>query len=485
MWATHVRTEPIPKPGTGQTPLVAAAAVAAPSAPTAVAPAVLSGHVVTSSAGDEYELARQNYNARLDFHPAEVVYCYGETDVVNAVRYGIANGRQVCMRSGAHDYEGFSNNDGGLVIDTSRLNFVRIAADARTAVVGPGTPLRTLYHLLGDRGFTLPGGSCGTVGVAGLVTGGGFGLISRKYGMFCDKLVRVRMVDGTGAPQEATRGNDPDGLLWATCGGGGGNFGVVTEFEFELVPVTGLVTTFSYGWPSSDDTTRELVARFTRWQPSNDMFATLLFRAGGASIYVSGQSFSSEADTRAELAAILDGDPLPPPRNGSVSPLQTMSVLDAAESDGGDDAAHESYKNTSSLGRGELNAAGIDALVQRLHAGVPSLGFVQFDTFGGAINDVDKNATAFVHRDMTYTVQYQTYWTDPADAPGSETWLRDTFEAIDPHIGTNASYRNYCDLNLTDWEARYYGENAAQLRLVKTRFDPNNLFNYPQSISPA
>jgi len=474
MWARHVRTEPIPKRRVDEA---------------AAAPAALSGHVVRATAGDEYARARQNYNARLDFRPAEIVYCYGETDVVNAVRFGIANHRQVCVRSGTHDYEGFSLNNGGLVIDTSRLDFVRVSADRTTAVVGPGTPLRTLYHVLGDLGLTLPGGSCGTVGVAGLVTGGGFGLLSRKYGMFCDKLVRVRMVDGTGVTHEATRRNDPDGLLWATCGGGGGHFGVVTEFEFELVPITELVTTFHYGWPASDETARELVARFTRWKPSNEMFATALFRAGGgtgAFISFAGQRFGSEADTRKELAAILDGGkPLPPPLNASVSPLQTMSVLDAAESGGGDDAQHESFKMASSLGRGELSKGGIAALVERLHAGVPSLCYVQFDTFGGAINDVKRDATAFVHRDMTYTVQYQSYWTDPEDALGSETWLRDTFDAIDPHIGTNASYRNYCDLNLTDWEARYYGENAARLRRVKKRFDPSNVFHYPQSISPA
>ena len=226
--------------------------------------------------------------------------------------------------------------------------------------------------MLGDLGLTLPGGSCGTVGVAGLVTGGGFGLLSRKYGMFCDKLVRVRMVDGTGVPHEATRRNDPDGLLWATCGGGGGNFGVVTEFEFELVPITELVTTFHYGWPASDETARELVARFTRWKPSNEMFATALFRAGGgtgAFVSFGGQRFGSEADTRKELAAILDGGrPLPPPPTPSVS-VQDDAVLDAAEAGGGDDAQHESFKMASSLGRGELSEAGIDALVARLHAG--------------------------------------------------------------------------------------------------------------------
>jgi FAD/FMN-containing dehydrogenase len=492
MWARHVierlsddaGVEPV---AAAVEPARIAAAPAPPSAPARAALPSLSGHVVVrSDTSDEYRRARRNYNARLDLHPAVIVYCYGEADVVNAVNYGIATGLQICMRSGSHDYEGFSLNDDGIVIDTSRLDRVSVSHDRTTAVVGPGTPLRTLYHVLGDHGTTLPGGSCGTVGVAGLVTGGGFGLLSRKYGMFCDKLVRVRMVDGTGTVREATRHHDPDGLFWATCGGGGGNFGVVTELEFALVPVTERVTTFSYHWAANDETARELVARFTRWEPSREMFATAVFQAGGGVMAFAGQRFGDEAATRAELVPILNGGrPLPPPVKTPA--FASMTVLEAAEAGGGDDAQEERFKMASSLGRGELSAAGIDALIARTHAAVPkgALWFAQFDTFGGAIADRARDATAFVHRDLTYTVQYQTYWKDPAETEPSETWLRDTFDAIDPHIGRNASYRNYCDLDLTDWEARYYGENAPRLRRVKKRFDPNNVFHYPQSISPA
>jgi FAD/FMN-containing dehydrogenase len=303
MWARHVRTERVPARRLRTTPAAPPAAAAAPA---------LSGHVVASTAGNEYEQARRIANARLDFRPAEIVYCYGESDVVAAVRYGVAHGMQICVRSGGHDYEGFSLNNGGLVIDVSRCDRyeVRYPDDGAggaepTAIVGPGTPLRTLYHRLantrdpndpGAFGFTLPGGSCGGVGVGGLVTGGGFGLISRKYGMSCDRLVRMRLVDGSGALHEATRDHDPDGLLWATCGGGGGNFGVVTELEFELVPAPRAVTTFAYVWPAHDDLIARIARRFTAWKPSEDVFATLLFKAGGdagSQIVFAGQSFGS------------------------------------------------------------------------------------------------------------------------------------------------------------------------------------------------
>jgi FAD/FMN-containing dehydrogenase len=487
MWARHVRTERVAprRLRAGQ-----------PAAAPAVAPPPPSGHVVPSTAGDEYEQARRIANERLDFRPAEIVYCYGESDVVSAVRYGIASGMQICMRSGGHDYEGFSLNDGGLVIDVSRCDRYEVSDDRTTATVGPGTPLRTLYHRLGntrgdpndpaDPGYTLPGGSCGGVGVGGLVTGGGFGLISRKYGLFCDRLVRVRLVDGTGTPREATRSHDPDGLLWATCGGGGGNFGVVTELEFELVRAPRSVTTFAYVWPAHDELIATVARRFTGWSPSEEMFATLLLKAGGdvgSQVVFAGQSFSDEPGTRAELAPVVDG--LPPPLSASVSPLQNMSPLDAIEANAGDDTEHHAWKMASSLGRGRLNDAGIDALLGALRAGPSSNCYVQFDTFGGKINDVAPDATAFPHRDMTYTVQYQTYWTNPSDADPAERWLRAAFEAIDRHIGTNASYRNYCDLNLTDWEDRYYKGNYARLREIKARFDPHNVFHYPQSIVPA
>lgn len=454
------------------------------------------GHVVTATAGNEYHVARKLLNERLDFRPEEIVYCYGEADVVNAVRYALANGFQVGVRSGGHDYEGFSLNDGGLVIDTSRCDQFSVNAERGTAIVGPGTPLRTLYHRLGgtrlyagDPGYTLPGGSCGTVAVGGLVTGGGFGLLSRKYGMFCDKLVRVRLVDGTGTAREATADDDPDDLLWATRGGGGGNFGVVTECEFELVKAVPAVTSFGFTWPAHDDLVRTIVRRFTGWEPSNEMFANVIVHAAGdtgSQVSFGGQSFGSQAQTLAEIAPVVGGDdPLPPPLSASVSPLQTLSLLDAADAGGGDDFEHHNWKMASSLGRGRLSERGLDAVVDALHAGPTSDCYVQFDTFGGAINDVAADATAFVHRDMTYTVQYQAYWTDPAVSEISQAWLRDAFETIDEQIGTRASYRNYCDLNLLDWEDRYYKDNYPRLREAKSRFDPHNLFHYPQSIVPA
>ncbi|HEX3463002.1 MAG TPA: FAD-binding oxidoreductase [Candidatus Elarobacter sp.] len=489
MWARHVRTERVPARRLRPTapPPAERAAAAAPA---------LSGHVVTATAGDEYDQARRIANARLDFRPAEIVYCYGESDVAAAIQYGIANGMQLCVRSGGHDYEGFSLNNGGLVIDVSRCDRYEVSADRRTAIVGPGTPLRTLYHRLGntrldpndpnDPGYTLPGGSCGGVGVGGLVTGGGFGLISRKYGLFCDRLVRVRLVDGTGALREATRVNDPDGVLWATCGGGGGNFGVVTELEFELVRAPRSVTTFAYVWPAHDDLITRLTHSFTAWNPSEDVFATLLLKAGGdvgSQVVFAGQSFGDEEATRAEIAPIAGK--LPAPLTASVSPLQSMSPLDAIEANAGDDTEHHAWKMASSLGRGALNTAGIGALLEALRKGPSSSCYVQFDTFGGKINDVAADATAFPHRDMTYTVQYQSYWTNPSDADPAERWLRETFEAVDAHIGANASYRNYCDLNLSDWEDRYYKANYARLQRIKAQLDPNNTFYYPQSIVPA
>jgi hypothetical protein len=176
---------------------------------------------------------------------------------------------------------------------------------------------------------------------------------------------------------------------------------------------------------------------------------------------------------------------MPPPLTASVDPLQSISPLDAIEVNGGDDTEHHAWKMASSLGRGELSGAGIEALLNALRLGPSSNCYVQFDTFGGKINDVAPDATAFPHRNMTYTVQYQSYWTDPSDADPAERWLRTTFEAVDAQIGTKSSYRNYCDLNLADWEDRYYKGNYARLRTVKARFDPHNAFYYPQSIVPG
>ncbi len=172
------------------------------------------------------------------FSPAWIAYPYDEAEVVEAVARAVAGKLPIAVRSGGHDYEGFSTNDAGAVIDTSRCDAIRFSRERDRCIVGPGVQLRKLYHTLFSYGArSLPGGTCGSVGVAGLTLGGGFGNLGRLHGLMCDRLRRVRMADARGRIWDSTSDKEAADLLWACRGGGGGNFGVVTEFEFEPVSV--------------------------------------------------------------------------------------------------------------------------------------------------------------------------------------------------------------------------------------------------------
>jgi hypothetical protein len=159
-----------------------------------------------------------------------------------------------------------------------------------------------------------------------------------------------------------------------------------------------------------------------------------------------------------------------------------LSYIEAIDKIMGHKSARQSWKMKSSFGAHPLSADGVTAAVRQfasMPAAVTCL--LVFDGFGGAVNDVKSSATAFPHRDMCYLLQYQTYWNQPSEASDAFAWVRDAFAAIDPHTARK-SYRNYCDLDLSDWRERYFAGNYPRLQAIKTQLDPDNLFRFPQSI---
>jgi FAD/FMN-containing dehydrogenase len=198
-----------------------------------------------------YNEGRLEYNTGIrPACPLYIVYCQDVHDVQNAICWARRHSVPIRVRSGAHSYEGYSVVDGGVVIDVSPLNQVVLDGESGRATIGAGAALLPIYQALWDRGrVTIPGGSCPTVGMAGLTLGGGFGLVSRLFGLACDALESLHMVTTSGEVVLASDEVHRD-LFWASCGGGGGNFGVVTSFAFRTFAVD-KVTTFFLGWPWS------------------------------------------------------------------------------------------------------------------------------------------------------------------------------------------------------------------------------------------
>jgi len=211
--------------------------------PTLAPPPVASEGVAYYRQGEaRYEALRKGFNKRIEKFPQVIAYCTSPRGVSAAVQHAGATQLPVAIKSGGHCMEGFSCNDGGLVINLSGLNQAAWG-QGETLVTGPGATLAKLYEVLLPKGRIIPGGSCAGVGIGGLTLGGGYGVLGRQFGLTCDSLQAVTMVDGKGNIISST--HDPE-LLWACRGGGNGNFGVITAMQFKTHPAPATLQSYRF-----------------------------------------------------------------------------------------------------------------------------------------------------------------------------------------------------------------------------------------------
>jgi FAD/FMN-containing dehydrogenase len=444
---------------------------------------VLSGDVVTPGEST-YRSARLLFNTRFDVvRPRAVALCEGAGDVQKAVRWARTHGVRIAARSGGHSYGGYSTTP-GLVIDVSRMNRVSVNREARTATIGAGARLIDVYAALWRHGLTIPAGSCGTVGIAGLALAGGIGFTSRRLGLTCDSVRGLRIVTAGGKILDCSAREHAD-LYWACRGGGGGNFGVVSSFSFRLHPVS-TVTTYAIDWPWGD--TLEAVLAWQRFAPRapDGLFSVLTLASSGRRTRVgsSGQFFGTEAELRALLA------PLASAGTPTRVTVRSRSFMDATLmwsgcSDVECRTERATFNAKSDYARRPLSRDAIRKMIGRIeaHAANPSLGrgSILLDSYGGAINRVPSAATAFVHRDRLFSMQYLAYW-EPGQAAGPNlAWIRGFHRAMRPHV-SGFAYQNYIDPDLASWRHAYYGSNLRRLVAVKRKYDPANVFRFRQSI---
>jgi FAD/FMN-containing dehydrogenase len=437
--------------------------------------------VVPSEAA--YASARLLFNQRFDAaKPRAIAFCANATDVQKAIRWARERGVRVAARSGGHSYAGYSTTT-GLVIDVSRMRGIAVNAKSRTATIGAGARLIDVYEALWRHRLTIPGGSCPSVGIAGLALGGGVGFSSRKLGPTCDSMRGLRIVTADGRMRNATAREHGD-LYWACRGGGGGNFGIATSFSFRLHPV-GNVATFAIDWPWDD--ALEAVAAWQRFAPHapDGLFSVLsLSDSDRPRVGSAGQFFGSEARLRSLIAPLANAG-----RPTRVT-VRTRSFMDATRMWAGcSDAECRSERATfaakSDYANRPLSRGGIQTLIRRIeaHAAEPALGrgSVLLDSYGGRINRVPKAATAFVHRDALFSMQYLAYW-DSGQAPAPNlAWLRASYAAMRRHV-SGFAYQNYIDPDLRTWKRAYYGSNLPRLVAVKRKYDRANVFRFRQSI---
>ncbi len=443
-----------------------------------------------------YPAAKALYNPRLDIPPRAIAFCRTPGDIAAVLAFARARRWPVAARSGRHSFAGYSNCR-GIVADVSPMRHVLYDPASRTVRVGAGATVRDVYEgLVLRHGVALPMGTCPTVGVAGLALGGGFGRMMRRAGLLCDSLLAVDLVLPGGRRLRASRASAPD-LLWACQGGGGGNFGVASEFTFRVHAVTP-VTTFSLAFPWAG-----AAAALDAWQrtlpQAPDRLADARFRAirsgsGELTATASGVLFGGEAELRSILAGLLG---LGPARTA----IGTVPYAEAGRPDGCRPAgagglscsvAHLPNYQRSDFVRDPLPAAAIATLlgeVERWPGGPGATeGGVQIEALGDcAVNRVAADATAFVHRDSLCHIVYLNFW-GPADPPAvagaNIAWARGIYAAMRPYVSGYA-YQNYIDAELADWRHAYYGANYPRLQAIKARYDPHGVLRFAQGITAA
>jgi FAD/FMN-containing dehydrogenase len=433
--------------------------------------------------------AARVYNERFDgVTPLLVARPVDAIDVRDAVRWAVAAGVPLRARSGGHSYAGYSTIADGVVLDLRELTGIAVDAPALTATVGAGCQLIDVYTALAAHGLTIPAGSCPSVGVSGHALGGGMGLAARRFGLTADNLLGARIVtaDGRLRTVGGSGADDPD-LFWALRGGGGGNFGVVTSFQFRVHPVPPTVATFFVSWPWS--LAADALGAWQEWAPHSTPLATSIFHLktdhATTSVNVSGQYFGPAADLDALLAplravggSVFGGDfgYLQAQIDAAGCAALTLQACHTAGTRPGGTLPRDSFQAKSDYVAAPLPAAAratlVAAVAQRALA--PGHGAVLLDCYGGAINQVAADATAFVHRDDLFCMQYLSY-------EGDGGWLASTAGAMTPFV-TGRSYVNYTDPTLADWQSAYYGANYRRLLEVRRAVDPDHFFTFPQAI---
>lgn len=419
-----------------------------------------------------YDVLRRNYNLRIDTFPAAIAPCRSTGNVAESIRYARAMHLPVAVRSGGHSMEGFSSNNDGLVINLAEMDDVELRSD-HTLRVGPGCTLSRLYDAVLPRGRLLPAGSCGTVAVGGLTLGGGYGFFSRQYGLTCDHLRSATMVDGTGTIR-LTR-DDPE-LLWALRGGGAGNFGVVTEMEFDSQPAPALFHAHRFKVRHLRATTAK--AWLEKWFSFSAQLPNTCFSAfvlNGSTLTVLTTSFAdSDAELRAQVAAFAEA------AEPSISSASAPPGIALKRYYGSLEPLY--FKNASAgFYRGFADVAGVIEQVLARVIATPGM-IYQVNTMGGNIAAPRfETVSCYAHRQFGFISELQAYWQHAGQADALLAATREIQQMFSAH-GIAAQYVNYCSTDFAHWPEAYYAENYARLQAIKRRYDPDDRIRHPQSV---
>jgi FAD/FMN-containing dehydrogenase len=445
------------------------------------------GHLLTD--GDHgYDEARRLWNGMIDRKPALIARCLGAADVIACVNFARDHGVLLSIRSGGHNIAGLALADGALTIDTSLMRGVHVDALGRRAHAQAGCVLGDVDRETQLHGLAAVLGFVSNTGIAGLTVGGGFGYLTRRFGWTSDTVKSFEVVTADGRLVRTSEANEPD-LFWALRGGGG-NFGVVTNIEYELFPVGPEIMGGAIAWRAADapavlEMYRRLIAdappEFTcvaalRMAPPAPWLPEEIHGTPIVALFVCDTGPSDEARERAAALKSFGtpvGDVLQPRPY-----LQQQALLDATQPNG------RRYYWKSEFLPG-VDPAVVDACIESLGRLPSAHSAILLFPLDGALNALDEDHSAFGSRDTKSVINISAAWDDPDDDDTNIAWARDTWTQIRPYT-TGGTYVNF--LNADEGDARTldaYRGNYGRLAEAKRRYDPDNLFRTNKNISPS
>jgi FAD binding domain/Berberine and berberine like len=425
----------------------------------------------------EYDSARRIWNGSIDKRPGLIARCTGLADVIAAVRFARENDLLVAIRGGGHNVGGRAVCDGGLVIDLSRMKGIHVDARARRVRVQPGVTLGELDRETHVHGLVVPAGVVSKTGIAGLTLGGGVGWLVRKHGLTADDVISFEVVTADAEVLTVSADEHPD-LFWALRGGGG-NFGVVTSFEYRAHPLTMVLGGLVLYPRAQAIEVLKFYRDFSASAPDElATYGALLWAPDGSPVVGFVTCYSGDLGEGERVLATLRGFGTPILDAIQPMPFPVMqTLLDAAVPDG-----NQNYWKSTFLR--ELSDAAIDIIVTHANEATSPLTAVLVEQYGGAASRVPDDATAFGNRRADYDLGILTQWADPADSERHINWTRRFADAMAP-FRSGTYLLNFLGEEGAETIREAFGPNYARLVTVKSKYDPTNFFRVNQNIVPA
>ncbi|WP_255198083.1 FAD-binding oxidoreductase [Halorarius litoreus] len=434
-----------------------------------------------------YDEARTVWNAMIDRRPAVIAQCAGAADVISAVTFAREHDLVLAVKAGGHNAAGNAVCDDGLVIDLSPMKSVQVDPDAMTVRVGPGVTLGEMDHETQAFGLAAPGGIVSTTGVAGLTLGGGWGYLSRKYGLAIDNLRSVDIVTADGELRHASETENED-LFWAVRGGGG-NFGVVTSFEFDchevgpevvwgllLYPYENAADLLRFHREFTADAPDELCCYAAIMTAPPEEFVPEAYH--GETVVGFIVNYAGDLDEGLEAVQPLREAGEPITDLVDVYPFTVVqSMFDTEFGPGA-----RNYWKTQFVG--PLSDEAIDVAIEHAANRPSPETQVVIEHLGGQISRTAPDATAYRHRDASFSFNIFPRWDDPAEDDRHIEWAQSLFDAMAPYT-MDGVYVNMLSQEGAERVRTAYGDNYDRLAELKAKYDPENLFRVNQNIEPA